>query len=528
MKRQAQNKRDLFLGTKNASTLEQPNMPTGEILEKDSDWRSLVLYDKLYMPLVLGSEKAHRTSYIIIWLITAALLGGSTYGLINRSVGLGLEEFFPKDNPAFVWATKRTEDLASWNIVMRWGAINYTDPLTQMKMIKQFEQVAESSKVSQIDTDQLWIASFLVWSSRLCDANLVREDFGKRRCGHDMTFTDGTVCSATWTNNTLGNRNFFIAEPDDPKCYNFDGGICRDGSNLHVADLEDSQIDPILHQDQSYCPVISGWSPEKWQFCLKEWRKVTGYDAGFVLQQAKGTEKKCSGEFESDQDIQWPIPISNGPTMYAYDLLSHEDTLDLIKETRTYCDDDKDTHCWLTGIPFDYWTQYEDIYMALLRLGGYASAVGFLISYCFLFFSVVLEGRHSLLKSCVSSLIGSLLIFSTIALSFIVVIGLSLSSGVSLTGFSNMSFVLSVGFSVEYSVHIVLGWMRCDARITSGLERVRYTMSFLTLPLFMSFASSAIGVCCLAFTAFDFNETYFFRTFVCAGQCVHFFLTVFL
>jgi Patched family len=77
-------------------------------------------------------------------------------------------------------------------------------------------------------------------------------------------------------------------------------------------------------------------------------------------------------------------------------------------------------------------------------------------------------------------------------------------------------FLRRVGFSVEYAVHIVERWMRCDAAITSGLERVRYTMSFLTLPTFMSFVSSAIGVCCLAFTAFDFNETYFFRTF-CVG-----------
>lgn len=121
-----------------------------------------------------------------------------------------------------------------------------------------------------------------------------------------------------------------------------------------------------------------------------------------------------------------------------------------------------------------------------------------------------MDGFHSITKIAAASLIGALMIFLTIVLSFVVVVGLSCAGGVSFTGFSNMSFVLSVGFSVEFAVHIVSRWMRCDASITSGLDRVRYTMSFLALPTFMSFVSSAIGVLCLKFTAFDFNETYFF------------------
>jgi hypothetical protein len=517
MRRQAQNKRDFCLGAKHVADSAEVAKPTDDVVpEKGDDWRSVILYDKCYMPLVLGPGKAYRRSFFVIWAITAALIGAAAYGLTQVKVGLGLEEFFPNDNPAFVWASTRTKELASWNIGMRWGALSYEEPMTQMKMIRQFEQVTESSKVSQTDTDQLWMGSFLIWSSRLCKNNLVLKDFDQRQCGYDKTFTaDGSVCAATWTENTIGLRNYFLPEPDDPKCYNFAGGICRKGKNMHPADMEELRIDPILNQDQSYCPVIEGWSAEKWQFCLKEWRTITGTDAGFVLQQERGTAKECSGEYETDQDIVWPLPISTGPTMYAFDLFAHEDTLDLMDETRTFCDDDEETHCWLTGIPYDYWTQYEYIYQTLLRCGGYSSAVGFLISFCFLCLSAISQGRHSIAKIFWSSLIGSFFIFVTIVLSFIVVVGLSLCAGVSLTGFSNMSFVLSVAYSVEYAVHIVERWMRCDASIVAGLDRVRFTMRFLTLPTFMSFVSSAIGVCCLAFTAFDFNETYFFRKFVC-------------
>ena len=106
---------------------------------------------------------------------------------------------------------------------------------------------------------------------------------------------------------------------------------------------------------------------------------------------------------------------------------------------------------------------------------------------------------------------GALLIAVTTILSLVAVSGLSALFDVSFTGFSIMSFVLSVGFSVEYSVHVVARWLRASPDLKSSLERVEYTMSFLMLPTFMSFVSSTIGVACLAFTEFEFNEVFFFR-----------------
>jgi hypothetical protein len=135
-----------------------------------------------------------------------------------------------------------------------------------------------------------------------------------------------------------------------------------------------------------------------------------------------------------------------------------------------------------TGIPYDYWTQYEGIAKVLLEIAGISTAVGFAISLIFLFFKINSEGHHSAANVFVGSLIGALLIATTIVLSLISVIGLSVLAGVRLTGFSNISFVLSVAFAVEYSVHIVARWLRADVRLRTSLERVRYTMSFLMVP----------------------------------------------
>ena len=77
-----------------------------------------------------------------------------------------------------------------------------------------------------------------------------------------------------------------------------------------------------------------------------------------------------------------------------------------------------------------------------------------------------------------------------------------------------MAFVLSVGFAVEYSVHIVARFLKADIQLETGLDRVKYTMSRLMLPTVMSFGASLIGVICLAFTEFDFNFTFFFKPLI--------------
>merc|ERR1712066_770465 len=90
-------------------------------------------------------------------------------------------------------------------------------------------------------------------------------------------------------------------------------------------------------------------------------------------------------------------------------------------------------------------------------------------------------------------------------------IGLSSLLKVNLTAFSVMSFVLSVGFVVEYAVHITHRFLMAPSNLESAVSRVEHAMSFLFIPTFMSFVSSTIGVVCLGFTKFEFNTVFFFR-----------------
>ena len=158
--------------------------------------------------------------------------------------------------------------------------------------------------------------------------------------------------------------------------------------------------------------------------------------------------------------------------------------------------------------------------MNLVEIGGTSVLIGFGISWVFLAGKLFSDRSHGVLKVLTGSLVGAILIAATCFFCLISVVGISILCGVSLTAFSIMSFVLSVGFAVEYSVHIVARWLRSDRRL--AVDRVEQTMSFLMLPTFMSFVSSTVGVICLAFTNFEFNTRFFFRPLITVriDECV--------
>ena len=278
------------------------------------------------------------------------MFGLAIWGITERDVGLGLEDFFPADHQANKWATQRTESLGSWSIGMHWGALDYSDADTQMKMIKQFEGVVGHPNVAEIDTKQLWMADLVVWTSRQCDDNVAK---GNGYCGRDQVFAgDNSTCTGTWKTNKFGLR---VKNFDDGKgtCQPYEGGICRPTTQMHPYDLADLGIDPknISEVDASvsWCPVFEGWSDDKLAFCVKQWRFLAGGGGGLLLEDDHGTETQCAGEYYNNEEVSVPIVYSSGPTMFAMNLLSHEITTDVIEETRAVCDDDEELHCWLSG-----------------------------------------------------------------------------------------------------------------------------------------------------------------------------------
>ena len=137
-----------------------------------------------------------------------------------------------------MWARYRTETLATFPIKMNWGALNYTNPDVQLKMISQFEEVLGAKHVaSDVDTKELWIANFAIWTTNQCDTNWIKRDSSVRECGHDIMFTDGSFCSGTWRKNTFGLREKAF-DFDSETCQPYEMGVCRPTSQMHPDDLK--------------------------------------------------------------------------------------------------------------------------------------------------------------------------------------------------------------------------------------------------------------------------------------------------
>mmetsp|Transcript_3113 Transcript_3113/g.3680 ORF Transcript_3113/g.3680 Transcript_3113/m.3680 type:complete len:1362 (+) Transcript_3113:138-4223(+) len=489
---------------------------------------STFLFKKIYKPLVLGGGWFSFGFQAFAVLSTLALFGVGIYGITNYTKGLGLQEFFPDTHQASRWAGIRAVELASWSIGVSWGALNYSDPEEQMRMIKQYEDIVSTPHISKTATDTkwLWIADFNLWTTSQCEANFGRADPDVKKCGKDQIFPiDNTTCSGTWKNNTLLLKLKTFNDPRDV-CKTFEDGICRPKDEMFEDDLIGTSA-----SDTSFCPVFEG-SEAKFEFCLEKWREHTGGGGGLLVEKDTATPyEDCAGEYYSDDKITFPIAYSASPSVFANDLTSHKETIDMIEETRKYCEKaDEGLHeCWMTGIPFDYWEQYLDVETVLLTITCTSIAVGFAVATLFLLVTLMMSPHgHSAKKIVVASVVGGLLIAMTSILCVIPVIGISILVGVSLTAFSNMAFVLSIGFAVEYSVHVVHRFISAPNTLASAHDRVVHTMKFLTMPLTLSFLSSTIGIICLAFTEFKFNEVYFFRPLLIVMLVTYFIGTWFL
>lgn len=301
LKRQQGNRVDLFV-------CRQSSKPPRGNADGD-DFRNVILYENCYRPIVLNKGKIRYFFHVVIVLVSCALFAVGCYGVRDRAVGLGLADFFPNDNPAGRWAEIGQEIMASWVISMNWGAIEYEDGDTQMRMIGQFEGVVANPRVGETDTKQLWMADFLIWTSRHCEDDFSRPDFDHRLCGryqlHDET---GTYCAGSWINNTHGLRLKNIASIFDDTCVANEGGICRLGEHMHAADLAELGLTRDDAIGRQFCPVADGWQPAKFEFCVKQWRSLTGGSGRLITEPGTGSPEKC---FNSDAKIVYPIPYSN-------------------------------------------------------------------------------------------------------------------------------------------------------------------------------------------------------------------------
>ena len=113
----------------------------------------------------------------------------------------------------------------------------------------------------------------------------------------------------------------------------------------------------------------------------------------------------------------------------------------------------------MSGIAYEYYEQYLTIDQWLLTVTGSAIAIGFAVAFAFLFLSS--SGAPG--AKFAASVFGAFAISLVSVLGVVTVCGLCAALEIKLCGFSAMSITLSIGFAVEYSVHVTFHFLSAPA-----------------------------------------------------------------
>jgi len=465
-----------------------------QLLQRRRNRLFAAIYTWAYKPLVTT------------WIGWAAVLGLAVALLIfsvlqysDIPVGLNLVDFFPDDHQAGRYSELRQIYFPSWPIAISWGQMAYEDPNIQLRMARQLEDVLTVPTVAAegVQTSTLWTAALALWA--------VPPEYGLSACMPSDSFTRGRCgpvvdqkCTATWVANTY---NLRLASQ---------GGICYLASDLGLVSSTSS--------DGSYCPVLSGLTQREYADCVASWKKSS------LQYNVIGPSLPMEADGET---FKVPIQYSEFTSLFGINLYETDDYVDMIEDTRRYVDDDSSMWAWMSGIPYNYWEQYLTVVDTLLWIGITTVLAGWAIGMVFLFLELTFQSRGTLLARAIVSLTGSFLISLMSLLSLGVVVAFCAWNNVRMSGFTAMSCVLSIGFSVEYSVHVVHRYLEAP-KGGSTAERVDHAMQWLFHPVSLAFLTTLVSVLMLSFSDLYFVRTYFFKPLLVATCASFFFGGIFM
>lgn len=297
--------------------------------------------------------------------------------------------------------------------------------------------------------------------------------------------------------------------------------VAKQAYTARQAALRSNDPDNFASYQQSgyseFCPTLD-LTPSEFAMCADLWL-ANDKTYGLINPNVKAT----GGKFVH------PIKYSQvgGSSTYGIRLHTTDDYMALIRETRAQCDGaptlqplktsvyDKpldQLHCFMSGIPFDYWEQYltiEDFLTETILLAALASVA---VAVTFIFLELLSTGKIGVLKALQSATVGSVIIASIIAISVITVVGFMGWLEVELSGLTAMASLMTVGFASEFAVHITHKFLLASE--LDAAERAKRTMADLFLPTLLAFLSTLCGILLLLASDFGFVKNYVFKPLI--------------
>ncbi|KAF0297177.1 Protein patched [Amphibalanus amphitrite] len=196
-------------------------------------------------------------------------------------------------------------------------------------------------------------------------------------------------------------------------------------------------------------------------------------------------------------DVELKIPKSQ-PLVYAQlpfylnGMATTESIVETIEQVRSICRrfEERGLPNFPAGVPFTFWEQYVGLrfFLGLALLCVFVAV--------FLVISVVLMNAWA-----------AGLVVLVIGLTVLQLFGVMGLLGLRLSAVPAVILIMSVGIGVEFTVHILLGYL---TSLGSRTMRVQRSLEHMFRPVFHGAFSTFLGVLMLAFSEFDFIIRYFF------------------
>lgn len=413
-------------------------------------------FNYVYKPLVANIFS--RLTLIVAPLIILVI---AIVFLPSLERGLDLADFFPANTREGQYSKQRDKYFPAWPIRICWGDVAYEDPDVQMHMVSQWEKMLDTPYVASdglVTGERLWIASLALWMLP-CAVG--------QSCGPRVD----PMCRSRYKANTKGLKTIE------------QGGYCLVNGS---------------------CPVIEGLTQEQMADCIGYFNAPGTFawnllSTGIPMEDAPSRRPKVPMMYSE----------AGGTSLFGYNLRGIEAFENLITQTREFTDED-DTigRTWMNGIPYVYFEQYLTVVDSVMTLSGVYLAVCFAVAWVFLFLEFTSQGAGTVGTRLVGATVGSIIVAVYAGMSVVATCGWISVFAIKLNGFTAMAALLSLGLSVEYTVHVVHRFITADAR--TGLDRVLQSMEFLFLPTFLGFLTTAISVLMLALGEFTFVRKYYF------------------
>lgn len=434
-----------------------------------------IFYKRVVRP-VITNKYTHLFSFLLMFVIVILALVGASRVVL----GLALDEFFELGSLQEAFFQARDKYFPIWPTAMHFGQLEYWKSDVQLEMARVFEGVVETDYVSVLTTDNVWTMKLALWGTGHC--------FGLSKvgkCGSEWG------CHGTWVEDTLGLKNVSSRNP----------GLCRLGSSIIPNPLAGETASSYV-ADKVYCPAMPLAGEKELAECMRKWVVHGG-----------GALPGCPVE-RDEVTPQLPIKVTDvrNDNFYTINLYTNADYVNAIDQTRAFCDRSEKLHCWMTGIAYDFWEQYLTIWSFAARTLSLALLMGFFLSFVFLVVSFRIEALETvpLDRQIKAALAGSSFIVLCMILCVFSSFGICCMLGLKFSVLTIMSYLMAIGFAVEYAVHVVHRFITAPLEHNTSEKRVDYSLNLLFMPMATSFLASIVSILGMAFSNISLIYKYHF------------------